>query len=272
MRRVAALLLAAASLVASSVPAVAGSDASSIPDIGALRAVVFVNRGRSVGSGGSCRWQPSWGDTALDNSQGHVQMSRLVGGIRQLGYERLCPGESIWRFFWVGPGNPPSLAWVARDELLRLVPKPTPAGAPAFDRGLVGLDTWIWTTTPWAPVSATAWVPTGIDGRLAWSTATASPTTLTFDPGDGTEPVVCDGPGARWTEALGDEAVSDCMVRFSHSSAVAANGRTFTATVRIDWLTAWVGSSGAGGTLAPITTSATVDVTVGEIQAVVTNG
>lgn len=86
-------------------------------------------------------------------------------------------------------------------------------------------------------------------------TVQASPTSATFDMGDGST-IRCEGATARWDEAGGEECTH--TYRSSHADL------TITATVELD--VSWVSNIGPGGDLDPITRTSSIDVTVGEIQ------
>ena len=74
----------------------------------------------------------------------------------------------------------------------------------------------------------------------------ATPTALVFDPGDGSAPVTCDGPGRPWTEADGSDPPSAGACGYMYR-AVTPNG-PLTATTSIQWSVAWTSNVGAGGT------------------------
>ena len=61
----------------------------------------------------------------------------------------------------------------------------------------VGLNTWVWVDN-WQPLQRT------VDLRGVSATVTATPTSLSFDPGNGDAAVSCPGPGRPWTEADGN--------------------------------------------------------------------
>jgi hypothetical protein len=112
----------------------------------------------------------------------------------------------------------------------------------------VNLWTWYWTSpATWRQLSRTASLAT------VSATVTVAPTKLTFDPGDGSPPVSCAGPGRAWTKADGNAAPSHggCGYRYrSVSDGVRP-------TVSITWDVSWTGSGGTGGTLPVMTTSTT---------------
>jgi hypothetical protein len=102
-------------------------------------------------------------------------------------------------------------------------------------------------------------------------TATATPVSVTWHPGDGTT-VTCQGAGAPYTSADNPAAASpDCGHTYTSSSAGQPGG-AFTATATITWDVTWQGAGGAGGALAPLFTTAVAAFRVAESQALNTSG
>ena len=155
-----------------------------------------------------------------------------------------------------GAADPGTLAALARRDLV--LPSPVirsspPQGQPQLTR----LPTWLWISpAAWAPQSKTAAVP----GESV--TATATPTVVTWQMGDGAE-VSCDGPGTAYSGAYSPSSASpDCGYTYSRSSAGQPGG-VFRVTATIAWDVSW-----AGGELAPLFTVAAADFTVAQSQAV----
>ena len=113
---------------------------------------------------------------------------------------------------------------------------------------LVNIYTWFWDRAGFAPLSKTA----SLNGISA--TATATPTTLRFDPGDGSGAVTCTGPGREWTRADGFDAPSGGGCGFMYRS-VSPGDVPIKATLTVAWTVTWTGSTGAVGTLAPLSTT-----------------
>jgi hypothetical protein len=157
------------------------------------------------------------------------------------------------------------LAYEASRELP--LPYPHPATSPAIGADqLVGLSTWLWLEPgSWATLDATASVP----GLAA--TATATPTRVRWDMGDGTV-VTCDGPGVAYDPTRDDNAQStDCQHTYQHVSAGQPSG-VYTATVAVDWAITWSATNGQGGTLPGTSRATSFPVAVAERQAVVCYG
>ena len=115
---------------------------------------------------------------------------------------------------------------------------------------LVNIFTWFWDKAGFAPLSKTA----ALNGVSA--TATATPTTLRFDPGDGSGSVTCTGPGREWRTSDGFNAPSGGGCGFMYRR-VTAGDVPIKATVTVSWTVSWTGSTGAAGTLPPLSTTTT---------------
>lgn len=143
-------------------------------------------------------------------------------------------------------------------------PDPTIFTAPPRSSDLlVQTPTWLWIEPSyWRPYTETA-----STGRVS-ATATATPVRVTWDMGNG-ESIVCTDPGTAWSAGL-DSSRSTCNYTYKHSSA-AQPGHSFdlSATVTFEVIWTSVNAGGAGGSLRPLTRTATVPVTVGEVQALV---
>lgn len=157
------------------------------------------------------------------------------------------------------------LAYEAARELP--LPHPRPVLSPAIGANqLVGLATWLWLEPgSWAPLEATASVP-GLS-----ATATATPTEVRWDMGDGAV-VTCHGPGIAYDPARpDDEQSTDCRHTYGHVSVDQPDG-VYHATVSIDWAISWSATNGEGGTLPGTTRGTSFPVPVGQRQAVVCYG
>ena len=130
----------------------------------------------------------------------------------------------------------------------------------------VRLQTWFYVpAAQWKPVRVTASA-----GGLS-ATATATPTVLMFDPGDGSGPVSCAGPGRAWVYGQDknfDPAPGGCSYAYLKSSYGFPGGMV-TATYSITWEITWAATGGAGGGLPDVMTTSTARFAVAEAQAVV---
>ncbi|KAA2253315.1 hypothetical protein F0L68_33440 [Solihabitans fulvus] len=164
------------------------------------------------------------------------------------------------------PGAPPlqspaQLAQIARNQLR--FPTPSIAANPAGEQ-LVNLPTWMWLSSGWGPVSATATVP-GVS-----VTATATPTSVTWSMGDGST-VTCTGAGTPFHPGTAPTASSpDCGHTYRTSSASQA-GQVFPVTATVHWTVTWAGA-GQGGVFPDLTTNGNAAFRVAESQALNNGG
>jgi len=155
--------------------------------------------------------------------------------------------------------TPAEVAQLARRQLR--LPAPDIAASPAADQ-LVNLPTWLWLSSVWEPISATASVP-GIS-----VTATAVPRSVTWSMGDGGT-VTCNGPGTPYLAGADPASASpDCGYTYRRSSA-SQRDETFQVAATVAWTVTWSGG-GESGTFPTMTTSATTAFRVAESQAVAT--
>jgi len=166
---------------------------------------------------------------------------------------------------WLPNSRPAVAPEVLAQQASRHLPLPQPqigvnpvAGRDQF----VNLPTWLWTApTTWGTRSATASVP-GLE-----ATATATPISVTWTMGDGGQ-VVCRGPGTPYSPRFPARSASpDCGYIYHHSSARTASS-VYTVTATTTWRVTWTSSSGATGSLPPITRSSQISVRVAEAQAI----
>ncbi|HYS36974.1 MAG TPA: hypothetical protein VEO01_15245, partial [Pseudonocardiaceae bacterium] len=157
--------------------------------------------------------------------------------------------------------------------LLRLpdpVPSRYPTGSLKDGRPYTIVQThmWFWSDpSVWKPLSKTVCA-----GALC-ATATASPSSLSFDPGDGNQPVSCAGPGTAWVRPAGGSWVptpqpQGCDYQYTTSTYGYPNGE-LTAAYTITWGVTWTGTNGTSGTLNPLATTVNSTFAVAELQSVV---
>lgn len=130
----------------------------------------------------------------------------------------------------------------------------------ASGRLYVQVPTWLWLERNWwQPYEATARA-----GRV-WSTVRAVPVATTWSLGDGST-VSCRGPGTDWRPGLPEDA-SSCTHTYRTSSAGSPSG-TFNVQATVEFEVSWSSNAGGGGALPAITRTSTLNVEVGEIQAI----
>lgn len=171
-------------------------------------------------------------------------------------------GEHLFtQLFQYTPGDLPLdaelLAQEAVDSLVVAYPTPHLSPPAEFDQ-LVGFRTWLWIAPEgFEPVSASASIP-----GLSVS-ATATPTRVLWDMGDGSEPIACDDAGTAYdTDVADDVQETECYHVFQWAG-------DYTARVTTTWAIEWSATNGDGGSLASIDRTTSVDLHVVERQAVV---
>jgi hypothetical protein len=209
---------------------------------------------------------------------------RITGSQIQIRYLVTCvdPAERYDTWVTVIPSNNGGLVpQVTPEQLIpslwarvqRQLPTPIPRIAPAD----LAADGFAFVQTPaffwvdqapgqWSDVSATAAVA-GLS-----LTVTAAPEQLVVSTGDG-KTLQCAGEPTPFPAGADPATFVGCRHVYRHSSAMAANGRTYPVTVAIVWHATWQASNGQSGDLGTLTTTSTTrDLPVAEIQAVVTQG
>jgi hypothetical protein len=228
--------------------------------------------GGGTNSGGSagtdeCRWVVVVEDDfewALYGPAGNRRFSETGRWLA-----RDCPPTqpgSVGGIVMVPEGEEVDLERLTQEALAR-----TSVGAPQIETSpsangalYVQMPTWLWVAPSWWQ----AYEATASAGRV-WSTVRATPVTTRWSMGDG-QSVSCAGPGTPWRPGM-PEGATDCAHTYRTSSATRPEG-TFPieATVSID--VSWTSNAASGGTLPGISRTSTLDVVVGEIQAIGTQG
>ena len=174
-----------------------------------------------------------------------------------------------------GPPPPTAaqLAQMAYGELQLAPPVPGryPSGTLRDGRPYTIVKTNMWFST-----SAEMWrsqSKTVCAGPLC-ATATATPASLSFDPGNGDSSVSCPGPGTTFVRSTDGSWIpgrqpQGCDYMYLTSTFGDPNGE-LTATYSIRWDVAWTGTNGTAGTLNPMTTATAATFAVAELQSVVT--
>lgn len=128
----------------------------------------------------------------------------------------------------------------------------------------VGLWTYYWTDPAiWRPLTASA----SAAGLTA--SVTATPSSLSFDPGNGSGGQSCSGPGRPWVESDGNDAPSDgaCGYRYSRVTGP-GYGHPITSTQTIVWKITWTGTGNTGGEIPELSTSTSGQLNVLQIKTV----
>jgi hypothetical protein len=143
------------------------------------------------------------------------------------------------------------------------VPYLNPGMAPPLGKdGLVGLAEWFW-------IPAADWHQRIVTVRAGpvWARVTASPSTLTFDPGGSLPPVSCVGPGTPYDPSSPAQSQhTGCSYTYQQPS-VGQPGNAYRASVTVTWRITWTGSGGQGGVLTaglPVPVDVALPVAQGE--------
>lgn len=165
-----------------------------------------------------------------------------------------------------GLGTPPLSAALAAERAITL-PSPVIRLDPS-EYSVTGLPTWMWIdSSVWRGYSATA-SAAGIT-----ATAHAVPSSVRWDMGDGSQ-VLCAGPGVPFRpEQPAGAQKTYCSHTYERTSlgqpgSGGADQGAYTVTATITWLVSWTSNEpGAGGTLPPLYTTASVPVRVEQVQS-----
>jgi hypothetical protein len=196
------------------------------------------------------------------------------------GTAAICAGMLVAGAIFLGGGDPAAGCAEAGDEALPaisvyvlrdraqarvVVPDPVPGSNPPFDEpgrfGVVGIPTWLWIDGPWAPIG-----PITESSGTVTVAVMASPQQVTWNPGDGGAPIVCDGPGEPWTLGA-DESSSSCSHVYTSSSADLP-GASYSASATVQWSFEWWLNGVAQGEFGTYLAETTFTYQVGEIQAI----
>ena len=136
--------------------------------------------------------------------------------------------------------------------------------SPSADGRLyVQVPTWLWIDKAWwQPYQATA------DSGRVWSRVTATPVSTSWSLGDGSR-VTCRGSGTPWRPGSTDD--TSCTHTYRRTSE-GQRGGTFDIEATVTLEVSWTSNIADGGTLPAIARTSTLDVEVGEIQAIGTGG
>lgn len=135
---------------------------------------------------------------------------------------------------------------------LRVTP-PVARSNPAGGIAVINIPTWLW-VDDWVPLRSAA------SAAGVTATVTATPVGVVWDPGDGSDPLSCGGPGVAYDvsrPAVGQS--TDCSFTYTR----AAGRFTITATQR--WHVTYTATNGQSGDLGEVTSTAALPIDVREL-------
>ncbi len=147
-------------------------------------------------------------------------------------------------------------------------PNPSVASNPPLNQpgrfGIVNFPTWLWISDPWETIG-----PESETAGFVTVEVSATPRKVTWVTGDGSEPVVCGGPGVPWSAGMADEA-SDCTHTFTSSSADLP-GEQYALSATVEWYFEWWINGIYQGEFNSFDATSPFTYQVGEIQSVEVN-
>ena len=205
-----------------------------------------------------------------------------------------APQPGAWYFntcaSGTATGEGTGVAWFATGQAPTAVPPPDPAvaGAQAASElqlpspsltlspsttGYVNLAEWLWITpSMWHPLTTSAQACNA--GGCVTATATATPSYVTWDTGDGST-VTCNGPGTPYNPDLpANSQTTACSYTYTTTSAGQPspdgnpNDAAFPITATVTWTVAWSGPDGSAGALPSLTTHGATSLKVAQIESV----
>ncbi len=195
-------------------------------------------------------------------------------------YSILCTtsaGGTTTTNLWISSGATPPAAPPAVDpyavalqaENSLNLPSPTISFNPPTN-AVVNLPTWLW-------IDAALWHPYAVSATVGavTATATATPTSVTWNLGDG-DALNCDGPGTAYQTDLPSSAQETaCSYTYPTTSQgqPASDGNpddgAFRVTATVAWQVAWTAQGApGGGNLPSLTTTSAASLRVEQVQSV----
>ena len=180
-------------------------------------------------------------------------------------HSRVCDG--VEQFVWVPSLPPVQLGQLAFDEVIKQLPKPTPALSPDLAiGGYVNFETWLSVADP-GVVTATSAIP-GLS-----ATATARVVRIEWHPGDGSL-MTCQ-PFGGLPPTPGFTGKAPCGHTFTRPSVAKATGTTddrYHGLVTLVWAVSWTASNGTSGDLGEVSSTVPFVYRVREIQTIGAGG
>lgn len=181
-------------------------------------------------------------------------------------------GSPGFDFRWVVTATPENLAALARGRLVGELPPPVVESSPPLGTSsIVGVPVFV-AVANWTGVVSASECAGGL-----CVTVTATPS-VRFDPGEpGSGSVACAGAGSRYVPGgpppeVQASAPGACAWAYRLRTGAAGRPAAWPGQLAVTWTLGWTATSGASGSLPPVTRAAAVPRPVAEVQTVVAGG
>jgi hypothetical protein len=227
-----------------------------------------------AGDGPACYWVTADRDIGADDPTVFVDfgLQYPTDGVSVVWQSWECSdGSGTIQIRWIIPPGPGEVAEGVRGRIAGTLPEQVIASSPADGvAAIVGVPVF---------VQVTNW--TGVVGAQECAgfcvTVRAEPS-LTFSPGEtGASAIACSGSGTAYVQGgLPAETQAATAGACSHMYLLRSgvNGRPaeWPGSVSVTWTITWTATTGASGTLPPVTRSTALPRSVEEVQTVVQGG
>lgn len=195
----------------------------------------------------SCTWTPAsttaLGGIEIPTGGGNGDVTAQIEDENgRLGWLRFCPGDLEAVFVWLAPVDPIDLVPDARRRATAQLPLPVPNMSPPADVGsVVNLGLWFSVEDPGVTTARATLTPS------VWAEVTGRFGSVAIVPGDGADPIVCDGLGVAYTDGSDTFDQGPCGHTYTSTSPDSGFTMTYTITYELTWRTS-DGRSGSAGT------------------------
>ena len=172
---------------------------------------------------------------------------------------------------WIIPPGPGDIAEGIRGRIAGTLPGPTVASSPADGvPAIVGMPVFV-EVTNWTGVVT-------VQECAGFCVTVRAVPSLTFHPGEvDASPVACTGSGTAYLPdgpPAEEQALADGACSYAYRLRTGVPGRppAWSGSVSVTWAITWSATTGASGTLAPVTRSTDLPRAVEEVQTVVSGG
>jgi len=233
------------------------------------------SRSSGGGEGPRCYWVTLDYDPSVDDGPIYADygIEPPPEGVDVIWQTMECSdGNVIDDFRWILAPTPAEIAAGVRGRIAGTLPEPVVASSPAAGvAAIVGVPVFVEVTNWTGVVTAQECAGFCVTVRAAPS--------LTFNPGEtgGTSMVGCEGSGTAYVPGAApveEQAMAAGACSHTYSLRSGVNGRpaAWPGSVTVTWTITWTASTGASGTLSPVTRSTALPRAVEEVQTVVRGG